>query len=92
VLWRIQLKGREAQRNNWVISNQWDMNAPLGFSDCLAASFSIHCYESGQPIIPGSVRLIKAKAPAYFLNGQTTVPEMFEMHPASPKQPSRHKQ
>lgn len=61
MLRRIKCKGRVARGNNWVISNQWDINAPLGFSDCLAASFFINCYESGHPIIPGDLRLIKAK-------------------------------
>ncbi len=61
MLRRIKCKGRVARENNWVISNQWDINVPLGFSDCLAASFFINCYESGRPIIPGDLRLIKAK-------------------------------
>lgn len=60
MLRRIKCKGRVARGNNWVISNQWDINAPLGFSDCLAASF-MNCYESGHPIIPVDLRLIKAK-------------------------------
>lgn len=52
---------RVAWENNWVISNQWDINAPLGFSDCLPASFLLHCNESGRCIMPGDLRLIKAK-------------------------------
>lgn len=47
--------------------NQWDINAPLGSSDCLPTSFFIN--ESGHPIIPGDLRLIKAEplqAPNYF--------------------------
>lgn len=78
MLRRIKCKGRAAWENNWVILNQWDINTLLGFSDCLAASFFIN--ESGHPIIPGDLRLIKAKhlqAQVYFTNGQTTVPEMF---------------
>lgn len=81
VLRRIKYKGRMAWENNWVITNQWDINAPLGFSDCLASYFFINCYESGHPISPGDVMLIKAKplwAPPTPQNGQKIGPGLFE--------------
>lgn len=61
VLKSIKLNERVAWKNNWVILKQWDINAPLGFSDCLPASFFINCPESGHPRSPGDLRLIKAK-------------------------------
>lgn len=67
MLRRMKCKGRGAWENNWVISNQWDINAPLGFSDCLAVPFFFFfpffmtCHESGHSVSPGDLRLIKAK-------------------------------
>lgn len=61
MLRRIKCKEIVAQGYNWVILNQWDIYTPLGFSDYLAPSSFINCYESGHPIIPGDLKLIEAE-------------------------------